>query len=77
MRFIYYYTISFLCKGFYVIHYASHVYTHRPTCVRVNDGKDGQGESKNTWSMINASTLIMAQRHHGASLKTELQCGLS
>lgn len=42
----------------------------------------GNGEArvrgKNTWSMINAPTPITTvQRHHDASLKTELQCGLS
>lgn len=28
-----------------------------------NDGKNGEGESKNTWSMINAPTPITVQRH--------------
>lgn len=62
MRFIYYYTISFFCKGLYVIHYASHTYTHRPTCVRVNDGKDGQGESKKY--LVHDKCL---DTHHGAT----------
>lgn len=45
-------------------------------------GQIGNGEArvrgKNTWFMINVPTLITTvQRHHDASLKTELQCGLS
>lgn len=52
MHFIYQYTISSFCnvvEGIYIMR-ISHAYRRGSTCVRVNDGKNGEGGSKNTWS---------------------------